>query len=163
MVPTAELIERLWPEGYRVARSILRDHAAAEDAVQEACVRLYTSFDRIRDENSLDRWFFRVVVRECYAHLRYGKRQAAYDETWVSPAPDGAAQSLDLRTAIGALPVTQRLAVIFRYYYGFGDAEIADILQTSHPAIRVRLFMARRALRKALDAAPPLPTVSKHA
>jgi len=152
VTPSTELVERLWPEGYRVARSILHDHAAAEDAVQEACVRLHLGFDKLRDENAVDRWFFRVVVRECYARLRHGRRQAAFDEGWRRDAAEPTPDRVDLQAAIEALPVSQRLALTFRYYYGYSDADVARILQTSHAAIRVRLFMARRALRRALDA-----------
>jgi len=61
---------------FRIARSILRDDAEAEDAVQEAYVRAFTHLDGFRGEALLSTWLTRIVVNEALGRLR-GRRPVA--------------------------------------------------------------------------------------
>ena len=49
---------------YRIARSILRNNADAEDAVQEAYVLAFTNLASYRGEGSLKGWLSRIVINE---------------------------------------------------------------------------------------------------
>src|SRR5207237_3737458 len=62
---------------YRLARSILKDDAEAEDAVQEAYLAGYRSIASFRGGAKLSTWFARIVINEAYGRLRKGKRMAA--------------------------------------------------------------------------------------
>ena len=50
---------------YRIARSILRNNADAEDAVQQAYVSAFTNLASYRGEGSLKGWLSRIVINEC--------------------------------------------------------------------------------------------------
>jgi len=146
-----ELVGSVWPDAYRIARSVLHNDADAEDAAQEACARLHLALPSLRDERAFKRWFYRIVVREAYEIARNRKRHA-YEATAEEPTADNSAERIvDLSRALEKLPQTQRLAIIFHYYYGFPDNEVAEILGTSYAAVRVRLFAARKALRRLLE------------
>ena len=55
---------------YRTARSILRNDAKAEDAVQEGYLRAYQSLPTFRAESSLATWLTRIVINEALERLR---------------------------------------------------------------------------------------------
>lgn len=152
MEPTEDLIERVWPDAYRIAYSVLLDRSEAEDVAQEACARLLDTLHTLKNEAAFSAWFYRLVVNESYGVLRGRPRQGNLDlfEKTLDP-PEASVDHLDLRDALERLPVSQRLPVVLHYYYGFSDSETAVILATSYAAVRVRLFSARRTLRKILS------------
>jgi len=145
----AELVETCWPDAYRIAYSVLRNESDAEDAAQEACAQLHVALPDLRDDRAFKRWFYRIAVRKAYEIARTRRRHdgATVTDAAVNPTEE----SLDLSRALERLPLSQRLPVIFHYYYGFPDNEIATILGTTHAAVRVRLFAARRTLRRFLE------------
>ena len=55
---------------YRAARSILKDDAEAEDALQEAYLRVFRAIADFRGEAKLSAWLFRIVVNEALQHWR---------------------------------------------------------------------------------------------
>ena len=64
--------------------------------------------------------------------------------------PESGERGRSVRTAIAALPVNQRAAIVLRHYHDFSYAQIAEVLELSVPAIESLLFRARRRLEKAL-------------
>ena len=61
---------------YRTARSILKDDAEAEDAVQEAYLLAYRAMDKFRGDAKLSTWLVRIVVNEAIARMRKRSRRA---------------------------------------------------------------------------------------
>jgi RNA polymerase sigma-70 factor (ECF subfamily) len=61
---------------YRTARSILKDDAQAEDALQEAYLRVFRAIADFRGEAKLSAWLFRIVVNEALQRLRERARAA---------------------------------------------------------------------------------------
>src|SRR5206468_1475292 len=62
----ALLLDPLWEPAYRLAYSMLRDRAAAEDAVQEAGMKAWRAAGRLRDDSGdLRPWFLTIVANQC--------------------------------------------------------------------------------------------------
>src|SRR5258708_15911574 len=73
------------PLAYRVARGVLRNTADAEDVAQEALLRAYRRFDRLRDRNRFRAWLVRIAFRLALDRLRSGKRRELRDTLWSQP------------------------------------------------------------------------------
>src|SRR5260370_41413134 len=73
------------PLAYRVARGVLRNTADAEDVAQEALLRAYRKFDRLRDRNRFRAWLVRIAVRLALDCLRSGKRRELRGPFWSHP------------------------------------------------------------------------------
>src|SRR3954462_3360389 len=58
-----------------IARKILRDPHAAEDALQQAVITPWRTTPRLRNPGRFDAWLYRLLVRACYAETRIAKRQ----------------------------------------------------------------------------------------
>jgi RNA polymerase sigma factor (sigma-70 family) len=144
------LLTALWPEAYRVAFGVLHDHGMAEDAAQEACASIARGLPVLRSSEAFYRWMYRIIVRHATASAKRWKKTADLDAKTEPRAVSSEDERLDILAAIAALPVSQRTAIVLRYYAGFNSSEIAAVLGAPAPTIRFHLLLARRALRAAL-------------
>src|SRR3974377_881795 len=65
---------------FRLARSILRDDAEAEDVVQESYVRAFTGLDLFRGDASFGTWIPGIAVNEALGRLRRRRRTGAWED-----------------------------------------------------------------------------------
>lgn len=153
-MPTAEeIFEQTYaaygPALYRFCLVQMGSAADAEDVLQEVfCKRLYRApeFETAEQER---RWLFRVAVNQCRDELRRSRRtEVPLAEELVSPD----SVDLGLWELVSALPEKQRTVIHLRYAEGWTVEEIASILGTSVPAVKMRLKRGRDALRKEWEA-----------
>ena len=155
---------------FRVARSILRDDADAEDALQDAYVQAYRKLDDFRGDAELSTWLTRIVINQALMRVRARRRQ-----TVVVPFGDGrdaGAPALEvaddmaespsdatlrgevrrvLEQRIDELPDAFRTVFVMREVEEMTARETADALGIPEATVRTRLFRARALLREALD------------
>lgn len=148
----ALLLSRL--EGaYRLATCILRDTAAAEDAVQEAALRAWTMRRGLRDPERAEAWFARIVVNTCRAELaRRLRRPLAGD---VDVAVDAEA-SPELRDEVGRalarLTLDEQIVLAMRYGRDLTVPQLAAQTGIREGTVKSRLHNAQEHLRAAFEA-----------
>jgi RNA polymerase sigma-70 factor (ECF subfamily) len=153
---------------FRTARAILRDDAEAEDALQEAYVQAYRSFDSFRGESKLSTWLARIVANESLMRLRKRARRAEIvpiepsataameqvTDTNMDNAPDSSAERKQMRglleAQIDALPDLYRTVFMLRAVEELSVEETAAVLDMPPATVRTRFFRARSLLREAL-------------
>jgi RNA polymerase sigma-70 factor (sigma-E family) len=159
-----ELVSALFDEHYpglcRLASLLLGDPAEAEEVVQEAFLKTYARWWRLRHPERAQ-WYLRAaVVNGCRSK---GRRRVSEDRgnrtLW---ATDGvvAAEAVGERTgealavvaAVRALPDRQREAVVLRYYEDLSEADIAAALGCSVGTVKSQLSKARATLARHLSA-----------
>lgn len=145
------LIERVWPQAYRLAWGILRDRGLAEDAAQEACAAIAASLSGLHDAGAFASWSYRVIVNRALAAARRRQPVEPLDDLSERPALSEPSDALALHDALASLAPSQRAAVLLHYYAGLSSREIASVLKVSASTVRFRLLLARRALRCALS------------
>ena len=143
---------------FAIASLMLRDRAAAEDAVQEALIRAWRDLPALRDPARLDAWLRRLLVRAAYDEARRGRRHRA-DLTLlpgldpaVNDGTDLVADREVLNRAFRRLTVEHRAAIVLRHYVGLSVPEMADNLAVPLGTAKSRLHHAERALRAAVEA-----------
>jgi RNA polymerase sigma-70 factor (ECF subfamily) len=136
------------------------DAAAAEDVAQEAFVKAWRGLARFRDEAALSTWFYRILVRQAYSHLRWQRVRRRFAADAPEDAPDPSpAPSRDphlqrrIAEALAALPRTQRDAFLLVHLEGFSVGEAAEIMGRAPGTLKSHLHRARTALRRRLDGA----------
>jgi RNA polymerase sigma-70 factor (ECF subfamily) len=153
----------------RVARSILRNDADADDVMQEAYVRAYEHLHQFAGEAKFSTWLTKIAVYEALGRLRRGVRTDGLDSvsdgdlyiraraTLRTPDPERQAYGHELRLvlerAIDALPEIYRLVFVLRAVEGLATAETAACLDIGAEAVKTRLHRARSLLRKDLKRA----------
>jgi len=149
------LCQSLRPDLLRFAYWLCRDHALAEDVVQESMLRAWKARDSLLDERAAKPWLLTIIRRE-YARTFERKRVITedVDELVAKQEPMlAAAEEQDLsemRSALFKLPVAYREPLVLQVLMGYSTAEIARELDLSGPAVLTRLFRARQQLRAAL-------------
>ena len=139
------------PGLYRLAQSLLRHPADAQDAVQQAAVKAYLAAERIRPGGERA-YFAKVVVNECRNLQRKRMRSLPVEEP---PAVAAREPDSDLKLAVEGLPERLRLPLLMKYMEGYSEREIAAALSLGVPAVKSRLFTARKKLRQALGEEEP--------
>lgn len=157
---------------YRIARSILRDDAEAEDALQDAYLKAFSHFDGFRGEAGIGTWLSRIVINEALGRLR--RRRATIDwgaansggiasaevvklsQSGARPDPERALAQSQIRRlledAIDRLPEEFRLVLLSRAVEEMSIEETASVLGILPETVKTRLHRARRQLRAALEA-----------
>jgi RNA polymerase sigma-70 factor (ECF subfamily) len=133
---------------YRYAFWLARDREQAEDVVQEALLRGWRAFPRLREHAAAKAWLFSIVRNEFLRSVaRKGPQPESLESLDLSAEP--AAQSrLEMREALMALPPAYSEPLALQVLGGFSCAEIAAMLNTTEGATMTRLTRARQALRR---------------
>lgn len=132
---------------FRIAISILRNTADAEDAVQQALLKGWASRCKMYD-GSERAWITRIVINECRNIQRHRMRMIPV-ETLPEVKEMPSDESI-VRTAVLSLPEKLRLPLLLKYMEGMTETEAAEALHISKGTLKGRLFRARKALEKQL-------------
>jgi RNA polymerase sigma-70 factor, ECF subfamily len=155
----------------RIARMALRDGAEAEDAVQDAMIRLVRSYGR-RPEDEWRPLFYRILRNRITDFQRRGRIRRAVTAIWsggadeeqgadpleaavdASGRPDEALEGEELLARIQAvlegLSARQREAFLLRNFEGLDVAEAAVAMGCSEGSVKTHYFRAMQALEEAL-------------
>ena len=157
---------------YRTARSILKDEAEAEDAVQDAYLLAYRGMSGFRGDAKLSTWLVRIVVNEAIARARKRSRGAqiiqlsgeSQEESEAAgenmnktlpEQPEHAARRAQTRRLLEAkideLPDAFRTVFVLRALEELSVEESAVALGIPEATVRSRFFRARGPLREALS------------
>ena len=157
------LVRRYQHALYRHAVSIVLDHDAAADMVQDAFVRAYLNLRECRDTSRFRAWLFRTLRNRCFDHLKAAsRRNVPLDDVEPMPldeadGPAALAERSEVRTAIrralAKLPPVLREAFVMHYVDGMSYEAMAELLGASVSAIKMRALRAREALSSALGQA----------
>ena len=156
---------------YRIARSILQDDSEADDVLQEAYARAFTSLDGFRGDARFGTWLARIVMNEALGRLR--KRRPTLELSAVNESAGANAQiipfpnanpELDpetimarreihrlLERAIDELPEDFRTVLVARLVEGMSVEETAELLGILPETVKTRLYRARRLLRREME------------
>jgi RNA polymerase sigma-70 factor (ECF subfamily) len=158
-----ELIERHQRLVAGTVARMLGSNSDVEDIAQQVFIRVWKSASRYVPRAKFTTWLLKITRNLVFNELRRAKRHAQVpiqtdpqeeaiplkDET--GRAPDASLLERELQDAIeraiGALPETQRMALVLRRYEELSYEQIAEVLDLSVPAVKSVLFRARTELR----------------
>jgi RNA polymerase sigma-70 factor, ECF subfamily len=152
----ARLVEHYYPRALRFALQMLHHREDAEEAVQDAFVRVYDNLARFREDAPFDPWFFRILGNRCRTLMARRKRRtdvidygdlpidAASDETADVP-DEGFAR--DVHRALADLPPEQREAFLLRHVNDMDYEEMAIVTGAKGSTLRMRVKRAIDTLR----------------
>jgi RNA polymerase sigma-70 factor (ECF subfamily) len=131
---------------FRYAYWLTRDRAQAEDVVQEALLRGWRAFPRLRERAAAKAWLFSIVRNE---YLR-AAAVPVLDGLDGVELPDERADlsGLEMREALLALPAAYAEPLALQVLGGFSCAEIAGMIGVTEGAAMTRLTRARQALKR---------------
>ena len=149
---------------YSLCFYMLKNRADAEDCAQDALLKAYRHFGRLRDDSGFAPWVSRIAINCCHDLLRRKDRknisleQLEEEGHYLPDSGMTAYQRLErnerlnlLRETLAALPEQDRAILILRDIQGREYREIAGILRIREGTVKSRLNRARARLKAALS------------
>lgn len=171
--PTAfeQLVQQESPRLFRMIMRIVQDEDEAKSVMQETYLQAYKRLDTFRKESKFSTWLYAIGLNLARAALRKSRRFDALDDDKVERLQPSYANGMFADTleswnpqklaelserkqlvhkAIAKLPTDYRTVLTLRDIEELSTTEVADTLDISEGAVRVRLHRARHALRNLL-------------
>ncbi len=154
----AVLLERYQRRAFGVALRILGRRQEAEDAVQQAFLRLYEARAQYDPQWRLSTWFYRILTNTCVDELRHRRPLVPLEGRDESSAerPDRALERSErdrlLHAALATIPPEARIALTLYYGDERSYREIGEIRGISVNTVKTHLRRGRLALRRTLRA-----------
>ena len=156
-----ELVRTHQHEVYTLAVRMVADRELAYDVSQEAFVRAWRAIERFRGDAKFSTWMHRITVNTAFTHRDRRKRTQtdSLDDFYREPESasltperggESAAMRGPLQDALNELPESLRSVVVLKDVYEWSHTEIAEHLDISVTAAKVRLHRARKSLRLTL-------------
>ncbi len=153
---------------YRFLADVDRD--TAEDLTQDVFVKAWEAASGFEPRAAVLTWLLRIATNTGlnYRRWRRLRRALSLASGGLVSAPDPKAGSPEgrparadeaerVRSAVAQLPPNQRAAIVLRHFHEMSYKDVADVLETSVPAVESLLFRARRTLERELR-----PVASEH-
>jgi RNA polymerase sigma-70 factor (ECF subfamily) len=164
------LVVRQQRRASRIAYHVLRNAADADEAVQDAFVKVFTHIESFREDLPFEVWFTRILINGCLDRQKSRRRR----ERWILPSMDAEDSERDrlegarapgatpeealllrerrsqIAHAVGRLPERQRAIFLLCHYEGCSSKEVGTMIGLNESTVRVHLFRAVRKLRSLL-------------
>ena len=167
----SDLVASQQRRAVRIAYHYLRDAGDADEAVQDAFVKVFTHIATYREELPFEVWFTRILVNACLdiskaraRRLRWVMPMAAHSEQSLpdpvapQPGPEARLMSSErarqIAAAVEQLPDRQRAVFTLCHVAEQSTSDVSAALGVSEATVRVHLFRAVRKLRKLLSPPP---------
>lgn len=151
-----EIVEFYYPRCLRFARNMVGNDQDAEEAVQDAFVRVHDSFPRFREDARFDPWLFRILANRCRTLMARTRRHESVIEYGELPSTaavsdeSGADWAEEVTAVLESLPAEQREAFLLRHVEDLSYEDIAVVTGAGLSALRMRVKRACDTLRARL-------------
>jgi RNA polymerase sigma-70 factor (ECF subfamily) len=167
----AVIVARQQRRAVRIAYRFLKDAADADEAVQEAFMKVFLHIGSFQEDLPFEVWFTRILINGCLDRRKATRRR----ERWLPPALQTGADDHDrmesvpamtpspedlllknerraqVAQAIERLPDRQRTVLLLALYDERSPREVSEITGMNQSTVRVHLFRAVRKMRALLE------------
>jgi len=154
------IVEEYQGRVFRLACSILRNEAAAEDAAQEVFIRLWKALPQFRGESSLSTWIYAISRNTCLTRLKRERIRETLplEEGKVAsiPSPQGdPVGEQEIRALVERLPEKYRQVLVLFYFEERSYEQVAEALALPMGTVKTYLHRAKKELASLLAANVP--------
>jgi RNA polymerase sigma-70 factor (ECF subfamily) len=150
-----ELLDPVYPDAVRFARGLAGSAPEGDDLLQDALIRAWKGFPRLREPGRFKPWLLRIIRN---VHRSRARRRRLVQWLSLSGAdqvavPEGISFEARevVRLALTRVPRSQREAIVLFEVLGMSIDEIAEIQGTTSSAVKSRLSRGRGKLREAYE------------
>jgi RNA polymerase sigma-70 factor (ECF subfamily) len=146
------LFDRYASKVFRMALAILRDRGRAEEATQDAFVKLWRALPAYDGRAALSTWLYAIARNTSLSALRREayRRTAPLDEA-AEPVVEHTSTGIDWEQCLRRLPQVQRTVITLFYFEERNLKEVAAMLDLPEGTVKSHLHRARRALGDMLE------------
>ena len=146
---------------FRTAYLIVGDHQLAQDLLQEALIRTYLAWPRLRDPGKAEAYTRRTIVTTAISWRRrrsfHERPTGRLPDTTVPDATEAVTTHASVVAQLRTLPPRQRAAIVLRYYEDLTEAQTADVMGCSVGTVKSHVSTGLGRLRDRMGASFPAP------
>jgi RNA polymerase sigma-70 factor (ECF subfamily) len=152
----AELLQHNYKLLYQYALKLTMDRSRAEDLVQETMLKAIERISTFQERSKFSTWLIAISSRLAIDKARRRKRE----ERWLKEEVNNHRLRFDTLSlmeewpaalqALGNLEEHHRMPVLLKYYYGYSQEEIAEMLEIRLGTVKSRLSIGMKLIRKEL-------------
>lgn len=142
--------------------AVVKNEWAADDLIQETFLRVQEKLDELKDPLKITSWIFRIAHNLCLDYFRQPKPESMDSDdllkTLDRAAPEDVAARMEqsemsecVQNQMNLLPESLRVVLVLYDQMEFSHREIAEVLETTIPNVKVRLHRARKKLKSILE------------
>ena len=150
-----ELLDGVYPDAVRFARGLAGSETDGDDLVQDALVRAWKAFPRLREPDRFKPWLLKIIRNSHRSRARRNRIVhwlSLNGADHVAVRPGLAFEEKDaVRLALQRVPEPQREAIVLFEVLGMSVDEIADLQDATASAVKSRLSRGRVKLREAYE------------
>lgn len=156
-----ELLRDLYNQMIRVAYSRVHNKSDAYDVVQDAWVRILLKHDTLREQSKLAAWAKTITaniasnMNRQQSHFREAGQWIEEWDVHSAPSPSEAELIVEISELLGALDPRSRTMILYKFYYGFKDQEIADAMNMPIGTVKARIHRSRERLKNWISSPHP--------
>ena len=139
---------------YRIAYTYTKNQEAALDVVQEAITKSLENIGRLRNEEYVKTWFYRILINEAIKASKSIKYFVDYDtvqsELRTSSHEEQLVENIDMYTIIQKLNKKLKTVIILRFFENLKIEEIAYITKTNSNTVKSRLCKGIEEIKKSI-------------
>lgn len=150
-----ELYDRYVDKVFRKCLSFVKNEAQAEDFTHDIFLRLVLKIGTFKEHAKFSTWLYSITYNYCMDQIKVIKKQAetTFDENFdLEQEYDNAElveiQAQDLKKALQKIDSNERAMLLMKYQDDFSIKEIADTLNITESAVKMRLMRTKEKLRK---------------
>ena len=152
-----ELIERYAQPLRYFIRRLVDDADLAEELLQDTWLKVIRKIHTLKDPDRFTVWLYRIARNRAYQELRRKRPTVPLDDTVEAPDdPAEEALSFDdvakLHRCLNELAPLHKEVLVLRFIEQMSYEEIADVVKCSLGTVRSRIYNAKLALKKKLEA-----------
>lgn len=137
---------------YRIAFSYSKNEETALDIVQEAITRALKNINKLKNEEYVKTWFYRILINECLQYIKKNKRIITCElqeiENKIVWNDNISIDGIDVYKYVQSLNEKLKTVIILRFFEDMKIDEIAQITKTNVNTVKSRLYRGLEELNK---------------
>ncbi len=132
---------------YKTAISVLKNDEDACDAIQEALLSAYKSFDTLQNKEYFSTWIIRILLNKCYNIIQKNKKVTYLNEQSMVNENDRYydfySVESNVEKTLNQIDSDLKIVAVLYYYDEFSVKEISELLTIPEGTVKSRLSRAR--------------------
>lgn len=158
----SQLYRRYANKVYGKCISILKNDAAARDAMQDIFVKIMLNLGNFGEKSQFSTWVYSITYNYCIDAIRKKKKEKTLFSEDIERTPDVAADEVpdqfllemdmqNLKAVLEALPDSDRLILIMKYHDDMSIRDIAEILSKTESAVKMKIKRAKEKAKELFE------------
>ncbi len=149
-----EIYERYSNKVYRKCYSFTYNQEKAEDFTHDIFLKLIVKIGTFKENAKFSTWLYSITYNYCMDQIKVDKKQqeVSFDENFdleeVYESDMDSMQSEDLKRSMSKIPSDEKALLLMKYQDDFSIKEIAETLNISESAVKMRLLRSKDKLKK---------------